>query len=141
MTTSNFIRAGALRYTHSIKQIMKAILILAAIALVGCSDEKSRDFFTKGGITIGAPAVLGVGSYKIPIQFETQIVHSGQWIEKVDTEVAGSDILLTASFTSSNRKSSYPGHIEVTRVSPGTYTLKYRDPDGTLHAIGSVILP
>lgn len=121
---------------------MKAILILAAIALVGCSDEKSRNFFAKGGgITIGAPAALGSGAYKIPIRFETEIIHSGQWLEKVNTEVVGSDILLTASFTSSNRKSSYPGHIEVARVSSGTYALKYRDPDGTLHAIGSVMLP
>jgi len=123
------------------KHIIKTTLILAAMALAGCSDEKSRDFFAKGGITIGAPAALGAGSYKIPIEFETEIVHSGQWIDAVEADVAGSDILLTASFTSANRKSSYPGYVEVNGVSPGTYTLKYRDPDGTVHAIGPVILP
>ena len=123
------------------RHFINITLILAAIALAGCSDEKSRDFFAKGGITIGAPAALGSGSYKIPIEFETEIVHSGQWIDEVDTEVAGSDILLTASFTSANRKSSYPGYVEVNGVSPGTYTLKYQDPNGTVHAIGPVILP
>jgi hypothetical protein len=93
--------------THqNMKHILKTTLILAAIALAGCSDEKSRDFFARGGITIGAPAALGSGSYQIPIEFETEIVHSGQWIDTVDAEVAGADILVTASFTSSNRKGS-----------------------------------
>ena len=123
------------------QHIIKATLILAAIALAGCSDQKSHDFFAKGGITIGAPAALGSGSYKIPLEFETEIVHSGQWIDAVDANVAGADILLTASFTSSNHKGSYPGYVKVNGVSPGTYTLKYRDPDGTVHVIGPVILP
>jgi hypothetical protein len=123
------------------KHTLKTTLILVAIALTGCSEKKSRDFFAKGGITIGAPAQLGSGSYKIPIEFETEIVHSGQWIDAVEADVAGSDILLTASFTSANRKSSYPGYVKVNGVSPGTYTLKYRDPNGTVHAIGPVILP
>jgi hypothetical protein len=123
------------------KHILATTLLLASIALAGCSYKKSRDFFAAGGITIGAPAALGSGSYKIPIEFETKIVHSGQWIDSVSTKVAGSDILVTASFTSANRKSSYPGYVEVSGVSPGTYTLKYRDPDGAVHAIGPVILP
>jgi hypothetical protein len=123
------------------QHIIKTILILTVIALAGCSDEKSRDFFAKGGITIGAPAALGSGAYKIPLEFETEIVHSGQWIDAVDADVAGSDILLTASFSSAKRKSSYPGYITVNGLSPGTYTLKYRDPDGKVHEIGKVVLP
>jgi hypothetical protein len=123
------------------KHILATTLLLATIALVGCSDRKSRDFFAAGGITIGAPATLGAGTYRIPIEFETKIVNSGQWIDAVSTKVAGSDILVTASFTSANRKSGYPGYIEVKGVSAGTYTLKYRDPDGTDHTIGPVVLP
>ena len=123
------------------KHIINTIVILAVIALVSCSEEKPRDFFAKGGISIGAPAALGSGSYKIPIEFETEIVHSGQWIDAVDANVSGADILLTASFTSSNGKSGYPGYVEVHGVSPGTYSIKYRDPDGTVHAIGRTVLP
>ena len=123
------------------KHIINTIVILAVIALVSCSEEKPRDFFVKGGITIGSPAALGAGSYKIPIEFETEIVHSGQWIDTVDADVSGSDILLTASFTSSNGKSGYPGYIEVKGISPGTYSIKYRDPDGTVHTLGRAILP
>ena len=115
------------------KHILTTTLLLATIALVGCIDKKSRDFFSAGGITIGAPATLGAGAYRIPIEFETKIVHSGQWIDAVSTKVAGSDILVTANFTSANHKSNYPGYIELKGVSAGTYTLKYRDPDGTDH--------
>jgi hypothetical protein len=128
--------------SKKMKHILKTTLILAAIVLAGCSDDKKPyDFFARGGITIGAPAALGSGSYKIPLEFETEIAHSGQWIDAVDVDVAGADILLTATFTSANRKSSYPGYIKVNGVLPGTYNLKYRDPNGTVHAIGPVILP
>ena len=125
----------------TMQHTIKATLILAVIALASCSQKKSRDFFAKGWITIGAPAALGSGSYKIPIEFETEIVHSGQWIDTVDADVSGADILLTASFTSSNGKSGYPGYIEVKGISPGTYSIKYRDPDGTVHTLGRAILP
>jgi hypothetical protein len=125
----------------TMQHTIKATLILAVIALASCSQKKSRDFFAKGGITIGAPAALGSGSYKIPIEFETEIVHSGQWIDTVDADASGADILLTASFTSSNGKSGYPGYIEVKGISPGTYSIKYRDPDGTVHTLGRAILP
>jgi hypothetical protein len=121
--------------------ILKTTLMLVVLALTGCSEKKSRDFFAKGGITAGAAAALGSGSYKIPMEFETEIVHSGQWIDAVDATVSGSEILITASFISGNRKGSYPGYVKINGVSPGTYTLKYRDPDGTIHAIGPVVLP
>ncbi len=125
----------------TMQHIIKTTLFLAAIVLAGCSQKKSRDFFAAGGITIGAPATTQPGSYKIPIEFETKIVHSGQWIDTVSAKVSGSDILVTATFTSSNGKSSYPGYIEVNGISPGTYFIKYRDPNGTVHSIGSAILP
>jgi hypothetical protein len=120
------------------KHMIKITSLLAAIALLGCSEEKSRDFFAASGITIGAPTAL---AYRIPIEFETQIVHSGLSIDEVSTTVAGSDILVTASFAYPPPKSGYPGHIVVNGVSAGTYTLKYRDPDGTDHTIGQVVLP
>jgi hypothetical protein len=124
-----------------IKGILKITPILAFIALSGCSDEKSRDFFAAGGITIGHPVATGPGTCRIPIEFKTEIVHSGQWIDTVSAKVSGSDILVTASFTSANRKSGYPGFIEVKGVSAGIYTIKYLDPDDTIHSIGSVVLP
>ncbi|MFN5963343.1 MAG: hypothetical protein ACK5CW_17865 [Verrucomicrobiota bacterium] len=119
----------------------KAALLLCALALTGCSEPRSRDFFAKDGVTVGAPTALGSGSYKIPLEFVTAIVHSGQWIDSVDADVANADILITARFSSSGRKSRYPGYVTVTGTTPGTYALKYRDPNGSMHAIGPVVLP
>ncbi len=123
------------------KHVMKIVLLISAFTISGYGDGKSRDFFAAGGITIGAPAMSQPGSYKIPIEFETKIVHSGQWIDSVSAKVSGSDILVAATFTSANRKSRYPGYVEVKGISAGTYTLKYQDPDGKTHPIGPVVLP
>jgi hypothetical protein len=41
------------------KHLLTTVLLLATVALVGCSETKSRDFFAAGGIAIGAPATLG----------------------------------------------------------------------------------
>ena len=123
------------------KHVFKIALLMASFATTACSEEKSRDFFAAGGIAIGAPAAIEPGNYRIPIKFETKIIHSGQWIDTVSAKVSGSDILVTANFTSANRKSRYPDYVEVKGIPAGTYTLKYRDPDGTAHPIGPVVLP
>jgi hypothetical protein len=120
---------------------VKSVMILSVLALAGCSERKSRDFFTKDGITVGTPAALGSGSYRIPLEFATKVVHSGQWIDSVAADITASDIFITANFTHSGGKSRYPGYVRITGATPGTYALKYRDPDGTLHTIGSLVLP
>lgn len=121
--------------------LSKIILLIASFAISACAEMKSRDFFAAGGITIGAPAATQPGIFRIPIEFGTKIEHSGQWIYAVSATVSGSDILVTATFTSANRKSGYPGYVELKGISAGTYILKYRDPDGTAHPIGPVVLP
>jgi hypothetical protein len=125
----------------TMKHVLKIALLMASFAMTACSEPKPRDFFAARGITIGAPAAIEPSSYRIPIKFDTKIVHSGQWIDAVSAKVSGSDILVTATFTSANRKSGYPGHVEVKGIPAGTCTLKYRDPDGTTHPIGPVVLP
>jgi hypothetical protein len=126
--------------TTTMNHISKIILLIASVAISACSNAKSRDFFAAGGITIGVPAATQPGTYRIPIGFETKIEHSGQWIDGVSAIVSGSDILVTATFTSANRKSSYPGYVELNGISAGTYALKYQNPDGTAHPIGRVVL-
>lgn len=127
--------------TNTMKYITKITLLMASLAISGCSETKSRDFFAAGGIAIGAPAAIEPGTYRIPIKFETKIVHSGQWIDAVSAKVSGSDILVIATFTSANRKSAYPGYVEVKGIAAGTYTVKYADPDGKAHPMGPVVLP
>jgi hypothetical protein len=122
-------------------KMMQATLALMAFGLFGCGDRKSRSFFASDGISIGVPVMMSAGNYRIPVDFETEIVHSGQWIDTVQTEVDGTDILVTAVFTHANRESRYPDYVVVTDVNPGVYNLKYRDPDGVHHFIEAVTLP
>lgn len=120
---------------------LRSLILLTAIGLVGCGDPKSRNFFASSGITVGAPVATSTGNYRIPIEFETEIVHSGQWIDTVEAEVDGTEILITAVFTHANRKSRYPGYVEISDVSPGPYKVEYRDPDGARHLVKAVTLP
>lgn len=123
------------------KLLIRTCLLLALISVTSCSEEKSRDFFAAGGIAVGKPVALGGGAYQVPMEFKTEIDHSGQWLDEVTTRLDGTDILITASFAPANRKSQYPGHVEIGGASPGSYTLKYQDPDGTTHVIETIVLP
>lgn len=122
-------------------KIFRALILLTAIGASGCGDPKSRNFFASSGITVGTPVTTSTGKYRIPIEFETEIVHSGQWIDTVEAEVDGAEILVTAVFTQANRKSRYPGYVEISDVSPGAYKIEYRDPDGARHLVKSITLP
>jgi hypothetical protein len=122
-------------------KILRTLILLTAIGVLGCGDPKSRSFFASSGITVGAPVTTSTGNYRIPIEFETVIVHSRQWIDTVEAKVNGTKILITAVFAHANRKSRYPGYIEISDVSPGTYKIEYRDPDGASHLDKAVTLP
>ncbi|WP_411825578.1 hypothetical protein [Luteolibacter sp. AS25] len=121
--------------------LLRTTLLLAVIFAVGCGYKKSRDFFAASGISVGEPVKVDAGEYRIPMEFKTKDMHSGQWIDIVKSNIKGSDILVTAVFTQSNRQSRYPGYIEISSARGGVYALKYRDPDGTLHPIQAVTLP
>lgn len=79
------------------------------------------------------------GSYKIPIEFETAGVHSALGIDSIKASVKGGDILVTAAYAVGGSRN--PKHIELSRITPGTYQLKYLDPDGKVHLIAPVSLP
>lgn len=123
------------------KQPLILVLLFVAVWITGCAHQEYRSFFASDGISVGTPVMVGAGSYQIPILFETEIIHSGQWIDRVSSSVTGTNIMVTASFTSHPQKTRYPGHIELNGVSGETYDLMYRDPDSTLHLVGQVVLP
>ena len=115
------------------------IFLALAILLTACAERKERSFFASDGIKVGAAKRLDVDRYQIPIEFETSITHSGQWIYDVVISVSGKDIYVTARFDSES--SQYPGFIRVDGVTPGTYQLFYRDPDKSVHFISKLELP
>ena len=117
---------------------MKKLYILTALTLLllGCNDAAVRSHF--------ADIVVGQATWTnrmcfLPVDMPTKIIHSAQWIYKVDSKVEGTNIFLTAHITKPPHqvKQAYPGKINLGSIRPGTYTLAYRDPQGTIHSIGT----
>ncbi|QTN33591.1 hypothetical protein HZ994_15165 [Akkermansiaceae bacterium] len=115
-------------------------MLAASIPATAFAEKKPRNFFAPKGIVVGTPAVAGDGELRIPIKFETDIVHSALMNKKVHVSVKGNEIHITADYGLIGKK-SYPGYIPAKGLARGTYELRYRDPDGKLHPIGSVTLP
>ena len=105
------------------------------------AEKKPRDFFDPKGIEVGTPTVDEDGNHRIPIKFETAIMHSALMNKKVHVSVVGKEIRITADFGLVEKKNGYPGYIEPKGLAAGAYDLKYLDPNGKLHPIGPVTLP
>jgi hypothetical protein len=133
-------------FSHWLKVSRIPSLLTAAIlgmfAVEAAFAEKMpRDFFAPKGIEVGTPTVDEEGNRRIPIKFETAIVHSAIWIDMVHTSVVGKEIRITADYRLTGGKNRYKGYIEPKGLAAGTYDLKYLDPNGKLHPIGPVTLP
>ena len=120
---------------------MKKLLMLAAMALLlaGCDEPVARDFI--GDITVGQP-VWTNGTCFLPVAMPTRILHSAQWIDKVDVKAEGTNILLTAHMTKPpySTKQAYPGQINLGSIRPGTYAVIYCDPQGSVHPVGTTTI-
>lgn len=135
------IVTASLPFARQMGGLLKASVLVLALSGMGMAGQKSRDFFAPKGIVIGAGEVTAEGAFRVPITFETAITHSSQWIDTVKVSVDGKSILITADFTSTGRKSRYPGYIELKALSFGEREIKYRDPDGKLHPLAKVTVP
>ena len=123
-------------------------LVGAIFAIPGCSGKvvgaltsemRPRSFFAANGITAGTPVKGEDGTYRIPLVFETEVMHSALSPVAVEASSKGSEILVSASYAVG--ESRYPGFIELNGVKAGDYELKYLDPDGTTHPVAVVVLP
>ncbi len=116
------------------KRLLWTVVLLVTVTLAGCLETKPRSFFAVDGIRVGSPRKEG-GAYYLPLQFETVTIQSAQWLYAVKSEVKGTDIYITAVYSvpPGLQKSRYSGAVELGGLRPGTYSLRYRDPDGTIH--------
>lgn len=139
------MKTASTTHPKSLATLIGGILlscVLAASTLgTAFAEKKPRDFFAPKGIVVGTPSVDEEGARRIPIKFETAIVHSAIWIDMVHTSVAGKEIRITADYRLTGGKNRYKGYIAPNGLAAGTYELKYLDPDGKLHPIKTVTLP
>lgn len=131
---------GSVPFGQKTVVMLKAALVVLSMSGMALAAEKPRDFFAAKGVVAGKAEATKEGAIRIPIKFETEIIHSGQWLDKVKTSVDGKSIHITADFTSA-RKTRYPGYIETKDLAKGEYSLKYRDPNGKVHFITKITVP
>ena len=127
-------------------KIFSTIALLAfSICLSSCLDKKTRSFFAKGGVIVGAPNKVGQGDVFIPISFKTAIIHSAQIFHDIEWSEENGVIYITAIYNEPpfSKKIEYSGGIVLKNPKLKIYDLKYKDPnpDGVTHDIGRVEIP
>ena len=120
-------------------------LLVFSIFLSGCLDKKTRSFFAKEGVIVGAPNKVGQGDVFIPISFKTAIIHSAQIFHDIEWSEENGVIYITAIYNEPpfSKKIEYSGGIVLKNPKLKIYDLKYKDPkpDGGTHDIGRVQIP
>ena len=127
-------------------KIFSTISLLAfSIFLSGCLDKKTRSFFAKEGVIVGAPNKVGQGDVFIPISFKTAIIHSAQIFHDIEWSEENGVIYITAIYNEPpfSKKIEYSGGIVLKNPKLKIYDLKYKDPkpDKATHDIGRVEIP
>ena len=113
--------------------------------LSGCLDKKTRSFFAKEGVIVGAPNKVGQGDVFIPISFKTAIIHSAQIFHDIEWSEENGVIYITAIYNEPpfSKKIEYSGGIVLKNPKLKIYDIKYKDPksDGGTHDIGRIEIP
>ncbi len=125
--------------THPIRFVTGAVL---AIVMVGCGHAVYLDQVrASGGSLELGPARLGKdGCWWFLVTPEPEVMHSAQYIGAYDSRVDGRQIQITARMyqVSRFRESAQAKVATVCDIEDGNYQVVYRDPDGTLHELGTV---
>ena len=121
-------------------------LAATAFAALACSPGRyeKREFFARGQrIGITDPIADKDGTWWMAIDHHTAILHSGQYVQRWDAEVAGHTIVLRALVVPTGALTEwwygspeYGAHIDV--LDEGVYSVVYRDPSGTESSCGRV---
>src|SRR5690348_30493 len=99
-----------------------------------------------GGITVGTPRPAGQGWVRIPIRFEAPYWERRAQslppkVHRTIAEVDGTRIYLRVILvTGLARKADAPREASCRPSRSGPHEIYYRDPDGTLHRVGTVSL-
>lgn len=129
----------------------RASLLLVAgltLALGGCStlvqhaSARRVPFSYFGQVSVGVP-VVEQRTVVVPLSFSggDYMMNSGIAPHRIKTHVSGSEIDMTVMVALVGDGSMSKCQFVLSDVSPGAYTVFYRDPDGTRHRVGQVVIP
>jgi len=103
---------------------------------VGCATSyyADYDFLKKAdGVIVGKPIKNTEGEWFLPLDFETRVMHSAQYIDGVKVDIRNNNILLKALVVHVKRgrePSMFKG-INLGKLSNGVYNIKYLNNDGS----------
>ena len=124
------------------------IVVGAVLGFGGCSaimehaSARQVPFSYFGQIAVGAP--MGEHrNYIVPLSFSggNYAMNSGVVPYRIETHVLDSEIEMTVVIALAGKGSLSKYQIVLSDVSPGDYTVVYRDPDGTRHKVSPVVIP
>jgi hypothetical protein len=126
---------------------LRRVAGIAAFLLVGCgaavqlATREPRPMSYVGRVILGSPR-LDSDRITVPIKFE-----GGEWSRNsalvpcgIETAVADRSIFITVA-TALSAGDAWPSQITVPHLAAGSYSVIYRDPDGSLHEVGSIEVP
>ena len=118
-----------------------AFLLGGCGAVVESATRQPRPLSYVGRVVLGAPQ-LDADRVTVPITFE-----GGEWFRNsalvpsgVETTVADRSIFITVS-SALPRGNARLSQLTLPHLGAGSYSVIYRDPDGSLHEIGSIEIP
>jgi len=117
-----------------------SILLLIALMLSGCVEQKDIEFFSDSGVVIGKPSKTKEAEYLLPITFETKIMHSAQWLYDVKNSVEGNEVHITALYSvpPNGKKSIYKGSIVIKGIKNGSYGVYYINTNKSKYHLGTI---
>ena len=116
------------------------ILLLTALVLSGCIEQKDIEFFSDSGVVIGKPSKSKEAEYLLPITFETKIMHSAQWLYDVKYSVESNEVHIAALYSvpPNGKMSIYKGSIMLKGIKKGSYSVYYININKSKHHLGSI---
>jgi hypothetical protein len=119
------------------------LIVSIIVALCGCSSIEQWAFASKVPFSRFRDVSLGVPVFEgrqvvVPVVLVDAEMASAASLYYIKTRVSGSEIDMTAVIT---LEGAGKYQFVLRGVSPGDYTVFYRDPDGTRHKVGQITIP
>lgn len=122
------------------------IFILCCSLVVGCAStsraltRSKRSYSDIGGASLGSPSSRD-GRVHVPITLDKDgdaFWHreSASFIQNIDVSHTGRQIQFSVVTALEEPRKPVKREIVVEKLDPGTYSVVYEDPDGTLHPVG-----
>lgn len=119
-------------------------LLVSCSSTTGVLTQRTRPYNDLVGVSLGSPSHRD-GRIHIPVTpasngntfFPTE---SATWIQRFDVSRTGTKIRFSVVTALEEPTEPVKHEVVLENLDPGTYSVEYKDPDGTLHPVGEVTI-